>query len=97
MNVATVAPHTQETVLVQGATDKGAPTGDLTIMIPDPPDPPPVLGPGKLPPPPPPPVLTVPGVPPIGDPPTPPAPPPPIPPVLEVPGEHLFPPPPPPA
>jgi len=37
VNVATVAPPTQATVLVPGETDKGAPAGDLTITIPEPP------------------------------------------------------------
>ena len=45
MNVATVAPPTQATVLVPGLAVKGAPTGDLIITIPEPPAPPAALKP----------------------------------------------------
>jgi len=89
VNVATVAPHTQETVLVQGLAVKGAPVGDLTITIPEPPAAPEV---NAALPPPPPPVLADPAVP---VPEFAPAPPPPAPPAPAV--VPLDPPPPPPA
>ena len=91
MNLATVAPLTQDTVFVHGATDKGAPAGDLITTTPEPPAAP------RFPPPAPPPVLAVPAVAaqPGGPTPFPPAPPPPAPPEPAVP--ELTPPPPPPA